>query len=1008
MKKQLFFYLFLWLTTGLHAQTPPLFSDPVQAVWYYVRFTVNGSVIQDMGSGQPLKNRMPDESKDGQLWILTGRADSCELVSKEGRRLFYNQSQNRCQASDTEGTALTLVASDAGNWELQVRDHTLVPSAGALSLVMNGGSGTDKIIDLWKHNFGACALEFVPVDEMDFTFQTAPAEVAEVAVASRSVAPAEPLSLWYREPARNWVTQALPIGGGDFGAMVFGGVAQDHLQFNHKTLWRGSRKTGDLGTYLNFGDLYLINKNAAAVTDYQRQLDIHRAVASVEYTQGDVNYRREYLASYPGKVIAVRYTADKGTPLHVELQLINAQGERAGYTPDGACFSGTLDNGMHYCASLALSHTGGTVIATRSGIEVKDASELTLYLACGTDFDPARDNHLTGDAVALKTEMCRLSAEACVKGYAAVREEHEADHRRLFDRVTLELDGAKSDLPTDRLLQKQADPAYAAQLDMLVFQYGRYLTIASSRGVDLPSNLQGIWNKDGNATSSAVWASDIHSNINVQMNYWPAEPTNLSECHMPFINYIRNEALRPGGTWQQNATDLNMSRGWVVNTAGNIFGGSSTYKVGKYAVANAWYCEHLWQHFTYTRDMDYLRSTAYPLMKSACEFWFERLVEAADGTLECPNEYSPEQGRVQNATAHSQQLVTQLFINTLKAIDELGGEVEFADRLRRTLTRIDRGLRVGTDGMMREWKYQENTPNLPADGNYFADDEQNVWQCHRHTSHLMALYPGFEIDPGKDGRLFAAAVASLADRGDVATGWARAWRIALWARARDGEHAYTTLRGFAHRTTTLSYDWHGGLYDNLLDAHATSVFQIEGNFGATAGVAEMLLQSRPDSLVLLPALPDVWSNGHVTGLKAMGNFDIDLTWKEGRAVSLTVTSRAGQPLTLAYPGLERATLTSDEDPSVTADTSVPSRLSLATRAGAVYTIRIPVAATGVRSDARVETFGVTVNGGRICVEGDDNPFIYDVAGRQRHVDARLQSGIYVVRSRQSVRAVAVP
>ena len=451
---------------------------------------------------------------------------------------------------------------------------------------------------------------------------------------------------------------------------------------------------------------------------------------------------------------------------------------------------------------------------------------------------------------------------------------------------------------------------------MLIFQYGRYLTIASSRGISVPSNLQGIWNKDGNAQSDAVWASDIHSNINVQMNYWPVEPTNLSECHMPFLDFMKNEALRENGQWKKNARDLGVNKGWVVNTAGNIFGGSSSYKIGKYSVANAWYCTHLWQHFAYTCDTTFLRDDAMPLMKSACEFWFDRLVPAQndDGSLECPNEYSPEQGFVQNATAHSQQLVAMLFEQTLEAVEVLGNDAAqcddaFVATLQDNLNRLDKGLRIDDKGLLREWKYQENTPNIGAGQNYFADDENNVWQCHRHTSHLMALYPGFGIDKGGDEEIYNAAIASLVDRGDVATGWARAWRISLWARARDKKRVYNTLRGFAHRTTNLNYDWSGGLYDNMLDAHATSVFQMEGNFGATAGIAEMLLQSRPDSIVLLPALPREWSEGAVNGLKTIGNFEVDLEWKGGRPVTVCLCSHSGMPVTLSYPRIKEAEFT---------------------------------------------------------------------------------------------------
>lgn len=769
---------------------------------------------------------------------------------------------------------------------------------------------------------------------------------AGVNVFSQSPYPKEPLTLWYNAPASNWVTEALPIGNGDMGAMIFGGVGEDRIQFNHKTLWRGSSSATDLGSYLAFGDLYITQADAPHPEGYVRQLNLANAIADVHFRHGEEECHREYFCSYPDKVGVIRYASKNGKPMNLMLRLVNAQGGSTAYARGKATFHGTISNGMNYRASLAIDARGGTMEASADGILMQGVDELTVYLTCGTDFDPSCPNHLTGDTVSLRKNLADILENAMEKGYDGVKSEHIEDYSLLFGRVEFSLDKAKNQHPTPRLLTNTS-LASTNMTDMLVFQYGRYLTIASSRGVSVPSNLQGIWNKDGNATRDAVWASDIHSNINVQMNYWPAEPTNLSECHMPFLDYIRNEALRPGGQWQKNARDLGVSKGWVVNTAGNIFGGSSSYKLGKYSVANAWYCDHLWQHFTYTCDTAYLRTQAMPVMKSACEFWFERLVPAknGDGTLECPNEYSPEHGFIQNATAHAQQLVTQLLTQTLEAIEVLGNDAAQCDEafvatLEDKLAKVDKGLRIDKNGMLREWKYQENTPNLPADLLHFGNDEQNVWQCHRHTSHLMGLYPGFSIDPGINESVFQAAVASLEDRGDISTGWARAWRIALWARTRNDARTYATLRGFAHRTTNLGYDWHGGLYDNMMDAHSTSVFQIEGNFGATAGIAEMLLQSRPDSLILLPALPREWEGGHMHGLKAMGNFEVDQDWKEGRLTTLSVRSHSGMPLVLAYPGIGRAKISASKGKCKTTRSKDRNRLSFNTEKGVEYVIEM--------------------------------------------------------------------
>ncbi|MDO5751280.1 MAG: glycoside hydrolase N-terminal domain-containing protein, partial [Rothia sp. (in: high G+C Gram-positive bacteria)] len=369
-----------------------------------------------------------------------------------------------------------------------------------------------------------------------------------------------------------------------------------------KTLWKGSKGAKDLGSYLTFGDLYIINKAPKSVTDYQRRLSLSQAVGQVDYTVGTTHYTREYLASYPDGVIAIHYRATGAEGIHVGLQLINGQGgQTATYTTEGASFADQVANGMHFRAALSVEQQGGTVTLNGREIVIEGAHEMTLYLTCGTDFDPLQPNHLTGDAAALEQQLAAHLTATKAKGYEAVRADHVADYQQLFHRVKLYLPQARNSVVTPTLLQRTT-PEAQAMVDALIFQYGRYLAIASSRGVSLPSNLQGIWCKDGTPKSDAVWASDIHSNVNVQMNYWPVEPTNLSELHMPFLEYIRNEATRSGGTWQQNARDLGAQHGWVVNTAGNIFGGSSNYKLGKYSVANAWYCQHLWQHFTYTRD----------------------------------------------------------------------------------------------------------------------------------------------------------------------------------------------------------------------------------------------------------------------------------------------------------------------------------------------------------------------------------------------------------------------
>lgn len=971
-----------------NAATKPKTSTASEPLWYLVQFTKGNGVIEAQGNNADVLTAL-GSGKDAQLWRLEGSdAGGYTLVSKSKMTLYVTEANKstgffRASTAATSGTLFDIVESKVSGSD----GLLLAPHGKSVFANQWQGAGTGRRIGLWDADAG-CVLRFVAADDFDFSYQPAPTAPAEVNIKPLATAPAEPLTLWYKKPATNWTTEALPIGNGEMGAMIFGGVAQDRIQFNHKTFWRGGSGANALGSYLNFGELYIINHAAEASTGYQRRLDLHQAVAEVEYSDAQSSYKREYFASYPDGIMAVRYSASEGCPLDLELQFINGYGERAKYADTGAAFAGKVDNGLNYRGAMRLVQQGGEVSSDKDAIYVKGASELIIYIVCGTDYSTTLDSHMTGNASALLKVQNEMLDAACAKGYSAIREAHVSDYQQLFDRVEFTLDGAKNGYATGDLLQKTA-AASTKMVDMLAFQYGRYLTIASSRGIDLPSNLQGIWCKDGNATTNATWASDIHTNVNVEMNYWPAESTNLSECHMPLLNFLYNESQRSNGGWQKNAQALGVKKGWVVNTASNIFGGSSNYKVGKYSCANAWLCSHLWQHYAYTRDRDFLKNTALPVMKSACEFWFERLKTAKDGSLECPNEYSPEQGKVQDATAHSQQLVTQLFLDMQSLIAELGDEAgcdaAFQEALNEKLEKIDRGLRVDKDGLLREWKYQDNTPNKNADTDYFADDEQNVWQGHRHTSHLMALYPHFEIDFGKDAEIFNAAKASLLDRGDKATGWARAWRIALWSRCRDAKKAYSTLRGFAKRTTNTNYDWNGGLYDNFMDAHATSVFQIDGNFGATAGIAEMLLQSRPDSLVLLPALPTQWAKGCIRGLKAIGNFEIAMGWDAGKLQMLSVRSMAGEPLVLAYPGIHAARLTMADGKEVVAHHETSDRLSFETEKGQEYVITWEEPADGL------QTIGVLPQ---------TSSAKYDLQGRR--LRANSSSKVYIENNRKKI------
>lgn len=777
------------------------------------------------------------------------------------------------------------------------------------------------------------------------------AQQGEVSIVNNTIwQPKHRHTLWYTEPAKVWMTSALPLGNGQLGACFMGGVKCDEVQFNEKTLWRGHVGSvtdhSAYGSYLDFGHLYITDTDPrlTEVSDYRRWLDIDDACAGVAYSAQDISYHREYFVSYPDNVLAVRYRATKGGMLNKRITLLNVNGEAPRYTRTSrhsgtAFFAGEVkrtgtEKDERYCCALRVVAKGGRVGVSDGGsLEVRGADELVVYLSAATNFSPDNDDYVDGDHQTIADRVWKWVESAAAKGYERVREDHLADYHRLYNRCQLSITTQENEVPTPVLINRfRQNPRQNLLLEQLYFSYARYLMIASSRGVDLPSNLQGIWND----SNTPAWNSDIHSNINVQMNYWLAETTNLSELHLPFLNYIHREAcLR--SQWQRNAREIGgVGRGWTLTTENNIYGSGSNW-MQNYTIANAWYCLHLWQHYQYTLDTDYLWHTALPAMKSCCEYWMDRLVLAADGTYECPDEYSPEHGpKAENATAHAQQLVWSLFHNTLKGYEEYerrtgsrrsASTATFLGELREKFLRLDTGLATETvhgEQLLREWKYT-------------SQQDVKTYNSHRHLSHLIALYPGSQLSSDTNPGLFQAAVNSLNRRGYEGTGWSMGWKINCHARAGDGERCGQLLEKALQLQTNTGFSEDGGIYENLWDAHTP--FQIDGNFGAAAGMAEMLLQSHTGKLHLLPALPSAWTTGTVKGLRGVGNFTVDISWSANRLESATILSVSGEHAVIRYSDISRSYTVKDEAGNILSTTqTAPDEISFPTRPGGRYRI----------------------------------------------------------------------
>jgi len=717
------------------------------------------------------------------------------------------------------------------------------------------------------------------------------------------------LKLWYKQPAINWMTSALPIGNGSLGGMFFGGVQTEQIQFNEKTLWTGS--TTSRGSYQNFGNLFLSFPNHTSSSDYIRELNIDEAIGRVSYKTGNIDYLREYFASNPDSVLVMHISAPGNIgKLTFDINLTDAHTGIKKFNGNRITMSGKLDL-ISYEAQIIVLNEGGTLSTVSDKISISNADAVTIILTGATNFNPNTVAYFSGSDTDLHNRITSRINKASAKSYTSLKEIHLNDYQPKFNRVKLDFATQMPSIPTDELVAFYNMHPY---LDILYFQYGRYLMLSSSRGVELPSNLQGIWNN----SNTPSWRSDIHSNINVQMNYWPAENTNLSECHLPFTNYISTEAQKNGGSWKNMASSLNC-KGWTLKTQNNIYG-YSDWEWNR--PANAWYSMHLWQHYAYTLDMDYLINKAFPAMKSACVFWFDRLTKDLSGKWVAPSEWSPENGPTENGVAYAQQLIWELFTQTLKTAKIINDDPVFISQLTDKLANLDNGVKIGSWGQIREWK--------------LTNDVQG--DQHRHISQLIALYPGNQISYLTDSLYANAAKKTLISRGDGGTGWSRAWKISCWARLFDGNHAYNLLKSALSLSTVTSIDMtnNGGVYENLFDAHPP--FQIDGNFGATAGITEMLLQSNQGFIHLLPALPSAWPNGSYSGLKAINNFTVDLSWKSGFVQQAIILSGSGKTCQLYYPSIKVKSIIDENGLNVDFIQKDKNRIEFTTSAQKTYAL----------------------------------------------------------------------
>ena len=844
------------------------------------------------------------------------------------------------------------------------------------------------------------------------------------------------LRIWYEKPAADWQTEALAIGNGYMGGLVFGGVKKDKIHINEKTVWNGgpdakqeyrygntnpvdtkealqkirgdlkairkklddkseyvfgfdensyqacgtdtqgeamdwlNRLMGDLKGYEapeDYINLYLTDDRAeeSQVSGYVRNLDLRTAVAEVNYEFEGVHYTREYFNSYPANVLVVHLTADQKGKLCFTVHLESCMtGTAESYIVDGDTITlrdALANNGLWTEAQVKVLSKGGEIQTEGRKIHVLHADEVTLLLACGTDYKmelPAFRGADPHDAVTQRIEDA--VKKIADQGYEALKKEHVEDHAALFSRMELGFCEEIPQIPTDELIQKYRNmveknggeiPTQAQQraLEVICYQFGRYLTIAGSRQGSLPTNLQGVWGE-----GAFMWYGDYHFNINIQMNYWPTMASNLGECLLPYHEYL--QVLRQAGREAAAASygiesKQDEENGWLVGCFSTPYMfasmGQKNNAAGWNPIGSAWALLNSYEYYLYTKDHEFLKEL-YPSMKEVANFWNEALYwsEYQKRYVSAPS-YSPENGPIVNGAAYDQQFIWQHFENTIQAAEILGVDQELIEQWREKQATLDPVL-VGADGQVKEWFEETHigkaqAGSLPEIGipqwrQSLGAESDGVQPPHRHLSHLMALYPCNLIN--KDNPEFMdAAIVSLNERGLDATGWSKAHKLNLWARTGHAKEAFQIVQSAVGGGNS-------GFLTNLLSSHGagqdykeTTIFQIDGNFGYTAGVNEMLLQSQLDYVQFLPALPEEWATGFIKGIVARGNFVINMEWKDGQAECFEVTSRNGGSFACEYENLSQFEVSDSKGNAVATETLTKDKISFQTQKAESYTIR---------------------------------------------------------------------